>query len=418
MASGRTCALAPAAALAIVLATGGTASAAVSGPDAHASVAPASGTTASGLTASTSPTADPTASATAEPEPESAPGSDRTWTRLDDPVRAELQDRLAAMSTRDKVEGVLMLWTPGADPAAIAGFTQAYRPAGLIVMGGNVPDPATGLGAVTAAADVAGQPPTLVGIDQEGGTVRRVRSDTLPAGSALAAAPPATAYDAFAQRAALLDGLGVDVNFGVVADVTADPASFIRPRVLGGDAAQAAERVAAAVQGERGVVLTTLKHFPGHGAVAGDSHTSIPETAMGYDEWRATTAPPFEAGIDAGAELVMTGHLRYSAVDPLPASLSPRWHEILRDDLGFRGVVVTDDLKMLQDSGLPEYADPVQNATAALAAGNDLLLTVGGVEPGVLIDGLTAAVDEGRVPAERLDDAARAVLRLRLESAG
>ncbi|MDQ4137377.1 MAG: glycoside hydrolase family 3 protein, partial [Actinomycetota bacterium] len=188
---------------------------------------------------------------------------------------------------------------------------------------------------------------------------------------------------------------------------------FIRSRTLGDTPAAAAPRVAAAVQGERGRVLSTLKHFPGHGVAPGDSHSSIPGTGMGYDEWRETHALPFEAGIGAGAELVMFGHLRFDAIDDAPATLSARWHDILRDDLGFDGVAVTDDLSMLEHSGEPEYADPVQNAVQALEAGNDLLLFVGHLDVDAAVRAVTEAVESGRIPEERLDQAALRVLALR-----
>src|SRR5690348_15402020 len=87
---------------------------------------------------------------------------------------------------------------------------------------------------------------------------------------------------------------------------------------------------------------------------------------------RGSRAPRFEAGIDAGAELIMFGHLRYTAVDAAPASLSPAWHALLRDELGFDGIIVTDDLSMLEHSGDPAYADQAANAVAAVAAGNTL----------------------------------------------
>ena len=138
------------------------------------------------------------------------------------------------------------------------------------------------------------------------------------------------------------------------------------------------------------------------------------------DEWRAGPAVPFEAGIDAGAELVMTGHLAYPAIDPAPASLSPEWHRILRDELGFDGVVVSDDMLMLQRNDLAEYADPGENAVRAVAAGCDLLLYVLPADPatvGVSVDGLvgalTGAVEAGRLGEERLDDAVERVLTLR-----
>ena len=116
----------------------------------------------------------------------------------------------------------------------------------------------------------------------------------------------------------------------------------------------------------------------------------------------------------------MTGHLAYPAIDAAPASLSPEWHRILREELGFDGVVVTDDMLMLQANGLPEYADPGENAVRAIAAGSDLLLYVLPADPsefGIsvsgLVDSIVAAVHSGRLDEARLDDAVERVLELR-----
>jgi beta-N-acetylhexosaminidase len=210
------------------------------------------------------------------------------------------------------------------------------------------------------------------------------------------------------------------VNFGVVADVAQGPDSFIYDRSFGTDPASAAERVDAAVRAEEPSVLSTLKHFPGHGAVEGDSHHAVPATGMDLDTWRAQVAPPFLAGIRAGAPLVMMGHLAYTAVDAQPASLSPRWHRILRDDLGFRGVIVTDDLDMLVDSGDPAYADEVADAVRSIAAGSDLVLALDGAGPDTarrIADGVTAAVHGGGLPKERLAEAASRTVALRLQIA-
>ena len=205
------------------------------------------------------------------------------------------------------------------------------------------------------------------------------------------------------------------MNFGIVADVTADPGSFIAERVLGTTPEGSAERVAAAVRGEQGSVLSTLKHFPGHGSAPGNSHEMIPQSDLDRASWDATEAMPFAAGIDAGAELLMTGHLRYPAIDAMPASLSPEWHRIAREDLGFTGVMVTDDLAMLLDSGEPALLDPTLNATQALLAGNDLLLHLDGASIPAIVDGITAGVENGTVPRARLEDAATRVAELRLE---
>jgi beta-N-acetylhexosaminidase len=174
------------------------------------------------------------------------------------------------------------------------------------------------------------------------------------------------------------------------------------------------------VRGEGGSVLSTLKHFPGHGETEADSHTSIPATPLPRGQWEQRDAPPFEAGIEAGARLVMFGHLVYSAVDARPASLSTTWHAILRDDLGYRGATITDDMRMLQDTGLPQYQDPGENAVQALAAGNTMLLFVlpggpsaSGMDPDRIIDAVVTAVQAGRLPAAQIDDDAAALLRIR-----
>ncbi len=312
-----------------------------------------------------------------------------------------------------------MLHAPGTDPDPLRAYVEAGI-SGLILMGDNIAGSPAEVAALAAGVQVDPEAPTLVAIDQEGGDVQRLPWDGAPGPAELRSAPVAAAQEAFAARAATLAASGVSVNFGIVADVTADPESFISGRVLGTDPAAAAERVAAAVTGEQGVVMSTLKHFPGHGAAPGDSHSTVPSAPLTIEEWRAGPALPFAAGIAAGAELVMTGHLVYPAVDAAPASLSAEWHRILRDELGFDGVVVTDDMLMLQHNGLAEFADPGENAVRAIAAGGDLLLYVLPADPsefGISVDGLVgsivAAVESGRLPASRVDEAAERVLELR-----
>lgn len=333
-----------------------------------------------------------------------------------DPAAASVDARLANMTLRQKVASLFMLHAPGTDPAALRGFVDRYGLGGLILMGDNIPATPDALAAQTAALRASDPAlPPLVGIDEEGGDVTRLPWDDQPGGAGLRALAPDAARQAFAARARLLEQAGVNVNFGVVADVTADPGSFIADRTLGTDPAGASARVAAAVAGERGTVLSTLKHFPGHGETDADSHLTVPTTALSRADWEARDLPPFRTGIDAGAELVMFGHLVYSQVDAEPASLSPAWHRILSDELGFHGVTVTDDLRMLQDTGLPQYQDAAANAVAAVAAGNTMVLMVqgAGTDPGAMIDAVVAAVGSGRIPAAQVDADARALLTLR-----
>jgi len=342
-----------------------------------------------------------------------------------DPVVAYAEDRLATMTLREKVASLLMLHYPGTDATALRSFVDAHGLGGLILMGDNVPGSIPELAAMTAAVSADPGLPVLMGIDQEGGVVSRLPQDVAPSAEQLRSLPAQATTEAFSSRSTLLESAGVTVNFGIVADVTADPNAFLADRVLGTDPASAAERVAAAVAGEHGHVASTLKHFPGHGAAAGDSHSMIPSTGTSHADWLAQAAPPFRAGIAAGAEAVMFGHLAFPAVDPRPASLSPAWHEILRTELGFDGVTITDDMLMLRHTGLPEYADATENAVAALAAGNTMLLYVlpadpatEGIDVAGMISGITAAVESGRIPAAQIDADATRLLELRRTLSG
>ncbi|MGJ0388517.1 glycoside hydrolase family 3 N-terminal domain-containing protein [Microbacterium sp. CGR1] len=331
-------------------------------------------------------------------------------------ARAEML--VGRMTTAQQAASIVMGHVPTTDGTALNAY-MAQGLGGFILMGANIPATDAELATLTASLTIDPELPPLIAIDQEGGMVSRLPADDYAASTTLKSLPVADTAAAFSARAALVAKSGITIDFGTVADVTADPSSFIYARALGTDPQSSAERVAAATAAQESVVASTLKHFPGHGAAPGDSHHAIPSTGETLDEWRAKDAVPFVAGIDAGASLLMFGHLAYTSVDQAPASLSARWHEIARDELGFDGVIVTDDLGMLQSSGLHEYADPVANAVTAVAAGNDLVLMIAGSTTDTaaeIVAGITAAVDSGTLPVERLEDAATRVMALRLQS--
>lgn len=326
---------------------------------------------------------------------------------------------VSRMSVAEQAASVVMGHIPVTDTAALHAYMQQGL-GGFILMGSNIPATEAELQALTASLVVDPALPPLIAIDQEGGIVSRLPTDGYPSSTTLKVGTPDETADAFAARAALVARAGITVNFGTVADVTADPSSFIYGRALGTTPQTSAENVVAATRAQEAFVASTLKHFPGHGAAAGDSHHAIPTTTLLIDQWRETEAPPFARGIEAGASLLMFGHLAYPAVDAAPASMSGAWHAIARDELGFDGVMVTDDLGMLLSSGDPAYADPVANGVAALVAGNDLVLMIAGSTPetaGRMVAGIVAAVDAGALPADRLADAAMRVMALRLDRA-
>ena len=351
----------------------------------------------------------------------------RTVSPSTNPVERWARIRLAEMSTDDKVRSLIIGHVSGLNPE---GMRLAVAPVsrggsgwgGIILMGDNVtPDPAE-VAALNASVIAEPELPPIVAIDQEGGEVVRLSFDPYPGADELRAQPVSATADAFAGRGALLASVGVNVNFGIVADVTSDRRSYIHSRTLGDSGGESAERVAAAVTAEQPYVASTLKHFPGHGRSVGDSHFEIPVVPVGADEWRVSDAVPFSAGIAAGARFVMFGHLVFPAIDDVPASLSLAWHDILRRDMGFRGITVTDDLLMLQASGDARWSDPYANAVAALAAGNDALVYVFpadpstvGIDLGVLVNSLTQAVESRIVPPAQLDASVLRMLTFRRE---
>lgn len=323
-----------------------------------------------------------------------------------------VQQAVNDMSLRDKIASLLILHVAGTSTSTLDAFVSRYHPGGLILMEDNIPYSISALKAETNAIqeEAPEQFPLFIATDQEGCTVRRLKSDTYPCPKELGKEPIANTETAFRERSELLAQGGINLNFGIVADVTSDPKSFIFPRVFGGDPSQVAPRIAAAVRGTEGITFSTLKHFPGHGETEDDSHKTVPSVDISKSEWESRDAPSFKAGIDAGADFVMFGQLAYTAVDSEPATLSKKWHTILANELGFKGISITDDMLMLQESGDPQFADPVKNAVDALNAGNTMLLYVTDHGPGTnldvntLIDGIVAAVENGELP-ERVIDA-------------
>ncbi|MDD3035644.1 MAG: glycoside hydrolase family 3 N-terminal domain-containing protein [Candidatus Saccharimonadaceae bacterium] len=327
------------------------------------------------------------------------------------------ETKLASMTLRQKVASLLILHASGSDVATLGKFLIDYQPSGLIFMPDNIGSMTSAeLGVVTTQLQIDPELPYLFAIDEEGGTVQRLIEDSFPSALDLKTQPADATETAFSDRSAMLKQAGMNLNFGIIADITDNPSSFIYPRVLGIDPTNSSDRVAAAVRGEKGNVISTLKHYPGHGETTGDSHYSIPVTDISYQQWQDRDEKPFVSGIKAGAQFVMFGHLTYSAVDSLPASLSIKWHDIIRQRDNFKGIIITDDMLMLQQSGLSEYSDPIKNAVNAINAGNTVLLYVLGsdsIAPNDLIDGIVSAVDDGTISQDIININVKQVLELR-----
>ncbi len=264
------------------------------------------------------------------------------------------------------------------------------------------------------------KPDAIVAIDEEGGDVTRVHYvDGSPyPGAALLGRIDDVAETAVVGRAVagVLGSIGADLNLAPVADVNSDPRNpVIGVRSFGADPDRVARHVAAFVRAhESAGVATSVKHFPGHGATSADSHLALPVVDVPLEVLRERDLPPFRAAIEAGARTVMTSHILLPQVDPdHPATFSARILQgLLRDELGFDGVIVSDALDMAGASG--EIGIPAA-AVRALAAGCDLLcLGTGGSAEQLdrIRDAVVAAVADGALAADRLADAAARVSAL------
>ena len=259
--------------------------------------------------------------------------------------------------------------------------------------------------------------PLLLGVDEEGGTVVRAsyypafRAEKFRSPQALFAAGglEAVRADALDKSAFLLD-LGLNVNLAPVCDVSTDPADFIYARAFGQDAQATAEYADTVVSamGEAGIG-SVLKHFPGYGSNR-DTHTGIAVDQRPLEQFRQSDFLPFQAGIDAGAGGVLVSHNIVTCLDPeLPASLSPASYQVLREELGFEGVAMTDDLDM---DAVQKYVEEGTAPVMALQAGADLVLTS---DPQGGIPSVLEAVETGALTWDRLDQSVLRVLRWKLQ---
>jgi beta-N-acetylhexosaminidase len=262
--------------------------------------------------------------------------------------------------------------------------------------------------------------PLWIALDHEGQYVNRFETGAtaFPAAMAFAATgQPDLAYQAALAAGQELAYSGVTMVLGPDADLLTNyDNEVISLRSYGGDPAEVSEFVAQVVLGYRAAGLVpVLKHFPGHGGVAADSHYTLPVDPVYQSTLVSLYLPPFLAGIHAGAPVVMFSHVAFPNIDPagLPSSLSPAIHAILRQDIGFQGVVLTDSLGMGAITG--ETSIPEASLQAVLAGADMLLIT----SPEVALqtrDRLVAAVNSGELPLELVNAAVRRILAVKFNA--
>jgi beta-N-acetylhexosaminidase len=319
-----------------------------------------------------------------------------------------------SLSYQDRIGAKFMLAFRGTTvPEEVAGWIRTHRVAGYSLFRGYNYDNPAQVRALTAdlqaLAHEAGHGPLLIATDQEGGQLTSMGAGTTQFAGNMALA--ATRDAGLAQRVGQAIGrelaaMGINVNYAPVSDLSTNPANpVLGIRAFSDDPALAAEMVAATVTGLQSAgVAAALKHFPGTGHAAVDSHYQMPVITHDRDRLDRVELPPFRAGIERGAKLVMTGHFAIPALSgsaDLPATISRAvMHDFIRDEMGFDGVVITDALDM---GAITQGAGQIVDVIAALRAGVDLLLLMPGREEQErLYGGLLLAYTRGLIDDSHL----------------
>ena len=329
-------------------------------------------------------------------------------------VDCRAKELLEEMTLEEKVGQMFIARCPETDGAALA---QQYHLGGYVLFGRDFENKTKD----QIIADIQGYQsvsavPMFIAVDEEGGTVNRVSTNPN-----LRSVPFWASQDLYAEggfeliasdteeKCNLLESLGINLNLAPVCDISTNPLDYIYPRTFGQDADMTSQYVETVVSMMNAKKMgSTLKHFPGYGSNS-DTHTGISIDPRSYDQLSANDFLPFQAGINAGATSVLVSHnVIQSIEDNVPASLSPKVHEVLREALNFQGIIMTDDLSM---DAISEYSGSSDPAVLAVAAGNDLICTT---DFTTQIPAVIEAVENGNLTESQIDAAVLRILDAKL----
>lgn len=269
------------------------------------------------------------------------------------------------------------------------------------------------LTAIDAGCDLA----PLIAVDEEGGSIVRVSSSKY-----YRSRPFKSPRELFKEggmdavisetheKNSLLKEIGVDMNLAPVCDIAVNKKDFMYSRSLGQSAEVISEFAAKTVKEcKKDGIACSLKHFPGYGNAV-DTHVGKAVDKRSFEDIMNSDILPFKAGIEAGAQVILVSHNTVASIDKkLPASLSPAVNELLRNDLGFDGIIITDDLIM---GAVTNHMSESEIAVAAVKAGNDMLCTG---DYATQIKAVIKAVNRGEISEERIETSVMRILKLKLE---
>ena len=332
----------------------------------------------------------------------------------------KIEDIVGSMSVEQKVGQLLLLRSHDLPDDEFRAEISDTCAGGVVLFANDVKNRDAGqLTEYIRSLQQASDCNMLISVDEEGGTVvrvssnRKLRSESFRSPQKLYAdgGMELVASDA-AEKAAFLRQFGFNVNFAPVADVVTHKDAMMYRRAFGQDAAATAEYVRTVVTAsEQNGVGTCLKHFPGYGNTSGDTHNGVVTLDTSLEQLRECDFLPFAAGIQSGCGAVMITHTVMNGIDPdLPASMSPSVIALLREELGFAGVTISDGMDM---GAIRAYSGDRDVCVSAFLAGVDLMCTPG--DGRAAHRALMDAVGDGTIPMEQLDDAVRRIVSWKLE---
>lgn len=323
---------------------------------------------------------------------------------------------LDKMSLEEKI-GQMFLIRYSDDQTVLSDIAQ-YNPGGILLFAKDFENHTKeSIKAQLDTCQQASGTPLIIGVDEEGGVVTRISRFTNFRSERFKSPQDLYAEGGFEriasdtdEKCALLKSIGINVNLAPVADVSEDPSSFIYDRTIGQNAEITSEYVRTVVGRMKANGMgSALKHFPGYGD-NGDTHTDIITDTRPLGAFVSGDLLPFQAGIDEGTDIVLVSHNIVSCMDPdYPASLSPTVHALLRNTIGFDGVIMTDDLVM---SAITEYTDGKSAAVQAVIVGNDLLCCS---DYAVQVPAVIEAVKSGVISEERINESAKRIIQMKLD---
>lgn len=310
------------------------------------------------------------------------------------------------LSLEEKVGQLIMVGFNGTDARGpVARLLSDRHVGGVILFFRNIRD-GNHVTDLTAALQSHARRPLLLAADQEGGSVLRVRdgASQLPSAMGVGRLGPEAVREVARMCGSEMRAMGLNLNLAPVLDVNVRENPGIGIRSLGEEPREVARLGEAYVQGlQDSGTLACAKHFPGKGAAKLDAHLDLPVIDRDLPSLRASELVPFAAAVKAGAAAVMTSHCVYSRIDAVPATLSRKiLTDLLRTELGFDGILITDDLEM---GAISRYHEGPAAAVASFAAGADVLLICASQEfQERTIDAVVRALRQGDVPMSRLEE--------------